>query len=148
MHSTVSHSLHLESTGSLLIITYCKKNLLWWGLREVLIYGHKVVGSCLILDSFSRITIEDYLSGAMNCPATVSWHRNKRWSPSCGVDFKSNRKVVGYFITFVPLLHQLRCLARVVITVAHRVYIWLRLMSPINRKGGLYWGCLICRDVI
>lgn len=78
-HSTVSNHLSVDQLSvSVLITMYSKKELLWWVLKAVLIYGYKDtnLGISLLLCPFSRIIVCDTLS---NRTYNIVIHR--AWGP-------------------------------------------------------------------
>lgn len=59
-YSLVFYSMCISHLGvSALIVAYCKKEILWWGLRDAQIYGqkHKNLGGSLVLHPFSRVRL-------------------------------------------------------------------------------------------
>lgn len=109
-HSLVSYSLcFVQLWVSVLIIIYCKQKLLYWRVKDVLIYGHKNYSLTvrLILCPFGRIVLK-FLLGL------VTW-LVLGTCPNKGDGFgflpekstwKLSRKYMFTPMLFVPTLHQ------------------------------------------
>lgn len=119
--SIVSYSLHVSQLWvSVLITTYGERKLLYWSIRNELIYGYKDnSGGSLLLRSFNN--------NIMVSPKAYDLARNKLWGqltvPSMSsvsrVGFKSNQKWLVTPITFMPVVYKWVYFPRPVIPVTH-----------------------------
>lgn len=61
---------------------------------------------------------------------------------SCGVDVKPNQKIVGYPITFVPLLYRWTSLIVLIIIIVYNIRSWVVLLKifPSNKLHSYQQG--------
>ena len=61
---------------------------------------------------------------------------------TCGVDVKPNQKIVGYCITFVPLLYRWTNLIMLIITIVYNILSWVVLLKifPSNKLHSYQQG--------
>lgn len=130
-HLKFSYSLHVEQLWvSVLINIYCKEMLLWGWLNKALIYGYSsmLLGVILLLCSFSRTIVVDFLLGPRTYWTFESWPhwqcQLRDTSPEVGLTY--NQKVVGYFIMFLLPLHQWSYPFSKFLTVGCRVLSWVK----------------------
>lgn len=95
----------------------------------------------LMLCLFSKVIIVDSLLGPQN--STNMGHDRFRllvWVSTYGAGLKSNEKVIGYLYNFMPLLHTWAYFTIAIISIFHRVHIWVRLwlFSP-SRLYSTFW---------
>ena len=123
-YSNVSHSLYIVHLQfSMLIAIYCKK-LLWLGLSDILVYGHRSLSLSviLLLWSFSRIIAVDFPLGSIESSilgyfSSVSFYL---------MDWANLKNVVGNSHNSLSLLYQVSC--RKLAIVGFRVHSWVILM--------------------
>lgn len=94
--------------GSTWVTIYFRRKLLWWRSKILIYeYGRTLLGIIILLCSINRRIAFDFSPRCMDYLVSGSWppEQYQAWVLSLGLGLKSSQIVVGYFITFVPLLH-------------------------------------------
>jgi hypothetical protein len=102
----VSRSLHIvQLCVSVSFPSTARKQLFWWGLSDILIYGYMTMASVAILlpRSFSRLIVADFPLGpwpwsSLSFLAMYEFHLT--------ISPKSSKKMASYSHNIGPLLHQ------------------------------------------